>query len=84
MEKDPYIVDDISEEEERDIYRKAADAIYEIFGKERFLQFYALQDSDPHDELSFIIGEKASKIDPDAFINSDLDYAAIDKGVRKT
>lgn len=70
MEKDPYVIDDITKEEERDIYRKAADAIYEIFGRERFLQFFALHDSDPHQEFSFIVAEKASEIDPDAFVPS--------------
>lgn len=66
--EDPYIVDDITKEEERDIYRAAADAIYKIFGKERFLQFFALNDSDPYNEFSFMIAEKASEVDPNAFI----------------
>jgi len=70
MTQDPYVVDDITQEEELDIYRKAANAIYKIFGKERFLQFYALHDSDPHHEFSFIIAEKASELDPEAFDSS--------------
>ena len=70
--QDPYIVDEITEEEERDIYRKAADAIYKIFGKERFLQFFALHDSDPCDEFSSIIAEKASELDPDGFVSEGL------------